>query len=178
MSTRLASNPRRHALKTLAAWALAPGALTARAAEVWISGITRTRLVEFATEALSNLPENPARAALPRMVQFSWTFDPATVPDSKELSRVQGRILANAQEQAKTTGSVRLVATGRSPESAFWCMYTPESFKASDVVIALADFDAPDQALAVRLRNRLSYVQRRDPFWTWAEAYLREMRRK
>lgn len=172
------SLPRRHTLQTLVVWALASGGLPTRAAEVWISGNTRGRSAVFATEALSNLPEGPARAALPRMVQLLWTFDPAGLPDSKELDGVRRVILANAQGLVKEPQSVRLVATGRAPEGAFWCLYTPEAFKVSALVDSLAGFDGLDPAMALRLRNRVSWVERRDPNWTWIEALLREMGRK
>jgi hypothetical protein len=202
--TNEAHQTRRDALTNLARLTLtALGSsvfgLPALAAEVWVSGITRGRTTEFATQALSNLPEKSVRAASPRMVQLNWTFDPVKLPDAAELRRVQDQILAHAQAQLDaqggaqassksgspqsgsqigTPGKLHLVATGRAAESAFWCLYVPASFKTADVTEALAGFDSLDQAMALRLRNRLGWLQRNDPGWTWAEAYLREMARK
>ncbi len=175
LRTRVKS--RRRALQLLGGWASAAALPLVWAAEIWIKGTTRGRSAVFATEALSNLPEASARAALPRMVQVLWTFDAASVPDAKELRRVQDRVWAEAQAQVKSVGAVRLVATGRAPEGAFWCFYAPEKFKVSALAEALAGFDSTDQALAARLRNRLSWVERLDPKWTWIEALLREMAR-
>jgi hypothetical protein len=106
-----------------------------------------------------------------------WTFDVADLPDDRLLRRVQDVVLANIQSLVKAPANVRFVASGRAPEAAFWCFYVPENFKTSQLSESLADFDAPDQVLALRLRNRLSWVQRRDPRWTWIEAILREMAR-
>jgi hypothetical protein len=169
---------RRHALRTLCVGVLAVGAAPVLAKDVWISGTTRTRLVAFATDAVSNLPDSPQRAALPRMVQVLWTFDEANPPQADELRRVQDRLVADMLAEAKTPQNLRLVAIGRAPQAAFWCFYVPENFKISNVTESLAGFDSPDQTMALRLRNRLSSTQRRDPGWTWVEAYLREMARK
>ena len=169
---------RRQVLCLVGIGALAALASPIRAKDVWTSGITRTRMTEFATEVVSNLPDEAQRTALPRMVQLLWTFDAASAPDAAELRRVQDRVLADAQALVKTPHNLHLVAIGRAREAAFWCFYVPESFKHSDLTDSLAGFDSPDQAMALRLRNRLSTTLRRDPRWTWVEAYLREIARK
>ena len=169
---------RRRALRTVGVGMFATWAWPMLAKDVWITGVTRTRNSEFVTEVVANLPEDSQRAALPRMVQLTWTFDEASPPDAAELRRVQDRLLAEVQTHAKSPHQFRLVATGRAKQGIFWCFYVPENFKFSDVSESLAGFDAPDPAMALRLRIRLSWTQRRDPRWTWVEAYLREIARK